>query len=158
MGKHATRGAYFTAPSKAWLWFLAVAASIDGAIWVVLPGTVQTGAYRLATDLAPYWVWGWAMSLAGAGAWTAAVKDGEVWAPDLARFSLAVYMVCCFGIGLSVFWLTFSGFESAATGAFKWWGVSFVCFVVLVGPTMTRRGGKTDLIDYFRNTGEWTPR
>lgn len=149
-----TKPRYLSAPAKAWLGFVAVAASLDGLVWVVIPSTAHSNAYRMVTDIAPQAVWGWSMTLAGTLAWFAVMFDGRRWAADCGRLALAVYMIVCFVVGLSIFRLTLAGAESALTGAGKWWGVSFVCGIVLAGPTMTT-SREVSLVDWVTNRGEW---
>ena len=128
---------WLTGPAKAWLAALAGIASIDGLIWIAIPGFAANSAYSLALDLAPQSWWGWAMALAGGAAWASVRFDGRWWAIECGRFAFAMYGVVSFVVGLSILSLTLTSSVSALSGTTKWWGLSLACFVGLAGPTIT---------------------
>lgn len=125
---------WLSGPAKIWTVVVSVMASIDGLVWLAFPGSVQNAAYQLAFDVAPVWCWGVAMSGAGGAASLAIWYDGRSWAPEAARLAIALYLVVCFVVGLSIFALTLSGSASALTGSAKWWAVTVTSLAVLAGP------------------------
>lgn len=139
---------WLTASAKAWLTAIAGLATVDGAIWLLVPGFAKSTAYDLVIELAPQPVWGWAMTISGSLASVALWQDGKRLAAEAARAAMAIYALVCFVVGLSIAALTLDGVQSALTGASKWWAISIVCVLYLAGPSLTTRNRVT-LLQWF---------